>query len=52
MKASRENMEKILKFREKKMKELKRNISFSEALSLWFSEAGKKDKSNRKAATV
>ena len=36
---SDELYKKILEFREKKIKELKKNISFSEAIALWLSEA-------------
>jgi hypothetical protein len=36
---SDELYKKILEFREKKVKELKENISFSEAIALWLSEA-------------
>lgn len=38
MRATKTQMEKILKFREQKIKELKRNISFSEAIALWLAE--------------
>jgi hypothetical protein len=48
MKTSTENFEKILKYRQKKMKELKRNVSFSEAIAMWFSEAAVKDEASEK----
>ena len=51
MKSSTENFEKILKYREKKIKELKRNISFSEAIAMWFSETIVKDNANEKPIT-
>jgi hypothetical protein len=35
---SSEKFKEILEFREKKSKELKRLISFSEAIALWLSE--------------
>lgn len=33
-----ENLKRIFKFREKKSKEFKRNISYSEAVALWLTE--------------
>ena len=52
MKSSTENFEKILKYREKKIKELKRNISFSEAVAMWFSETIVNDNANEKPITA
>ncbi len=38
MNRSKKQMEKILEYRELKSKELKRLVSYSEAVALWFSE--------------
>ncbi len=37
--APKENMKRFLDYREKKSKELKRYLTLSEALALWFSQA-------------
>ena len=40
---SSEHLKKIFKFKEKKAKELKRNISYSEAVALWLTEKTKNE---------
>jgi hypothetical protein len=49
---SDELYKKILEFREKKVKELKKNISFSEAIALWLSEARSNGNSDNKIAPI
>ena len=49
---SDELYKKILEFREKKAKELKKNISFSEAIALWLSEARTNKNADNKAAHI
>ena len=45
--APKENMKRFLEFREKKAKELKRYLSLSEALALWFSQAVVRSKNKK-----
>ena len=52
MRATTEQMDKILKFREEKMKELKRTISFSEAVALWLAEVSSQHKIPTKSITI
>ncbi len=42
-----DNLKKIFKFREKKSKEFKRNISYSEAVALWLTENTKNTASQK-----
>lgn len=49
---SDELYKKILEFREKKVKELKKNISFSEAIALWLSEARSSTTTDDKAVPI
>ena len=49
---SDELYKKILEFREKKVKELKKNISFSEAIALWLSEARTSTTADNKAVPI
>lgn len=49
---SDELYKKILEFREKKVKELKKNISFSEAIALWLSETRSTSNSDNKIAPI
>lgn len=49
---SDELYKKILEFRERKVKELKKNISFSEAIALWLSEARSNSGSEKKTIPI
>jgi citrate synthase len=51
MRATKTQMEKILKFREQKIKDLQRNISFSEAIALWLAESKERQKVSQKSIT-
>ncbi len=51
MKSSKEHLQRIIEFREKKSRELKRLLSFSEALALWMTrkQPNKRKSSGKKA---
>ncbi len=52
MSRSDELYKKILEFRERKVKELKKNISFSEAIALWLSEARSNKSTDNKTVSI
>jgi len=50
--SSDEVYKKIVEFRERKIKELKKNISFSEAIALWLSEAKSSQSTDKKTVPI